>query len=556
MNIWQKYKKIILIVSIGILVAAIPLTLYLAQQEQDIRNRASSQTTLSFTPVTNATTPLSLQVNSAFALQMVINPGENTISTVRYQISYDPTKLALDTNPFTNSPSFPTTFEGPITSTLGKISGTVSVGSDYSKAVTVPTTVATVRFKAIASTGSTPTQVSYTLQSQALSTDPKSQATENVLQSMTPAYISVISPTPTPSSFTISGIFFEDVNDNTVIDPGEIHDRSLRPSIELKRTDGTLVDRVSNAGDGTGFYQFTNVPPGNYIISLLGTFGLNGYHISTPTPFPYPITVGPSKTVNIGIVQNVAPTSTPTPLPSPTPTRTPTPTPTKTPTPTPTRTPTPTPTLVPTNTPVPPTATPIPQATKFNFTLLMHGIGHSGDSVNPTAFSLSNQNPVRQQRNLIVEVLTTGDNPQKILTKSVPTALQYNVSTGNFIGTIDMGTTLSTGIYNVNIHSDQYLYNSFAGIQINAGQTKIFPEKSLITGDVNNDDTLNILDYDILIGCYSDFSPAVDCPVEIIPNTPFTLKVASDVTDDGNVNQFDYNLFLREYSTQGSNRIQ
>jgi len=45
-----------------------------------------------------------------------------------------------------------------------------------------------------------------------------------------------------------------------------------------------------------------------------------------------------------------------------------------------------------------------------------------------------------------------------------------------------------------------------------------------------------------LMGCYSDFLPPVSCQA--------VYQAPSDLTDDGNVNQFDYNLFLREISTQ------
>ena len=68
------------------------------------------------------------------------------------------------------------------------------------------------------------------------------------------------------------------------------------------------------------------------------------------------------------------------------------------------------------------------------------------------------------------------------------------------------------------------------------------PAVHLVTGDIKIDNALNILDYNILIGCYSDFAPAVSCTAD--------LKEEADLTDDGQVNQFDYNLFLRDLSVQ------
>ena len=60
--------------------------------------------------------------------------------------------------------------------------------------------------------------------------------------------------------------------------------------------------------------------------------------------------------------------------------------------------------------------------------------------------------------------------------------------------------------------------------------------------NINNDNKLDILDYNTLIGCYSDLAAATSCN--------YTQKTASDLNDDGTVNQFDYNLFLRETAIQ------
>jgi len=73
---------------------------------------------------------------------------------------------------------------------------------------------------------------------------------------------------------------------------------------------------------------------------------------------------------------------------------------------------------------------------------------------------------------------------------------------------------------------------------LTSGQTNTVSEFAMVTGDINNDNQINILDYNILMGCYSDLLPAVSC------NGGDSLL--ADLTDDGNVNQFDYNLFLRE----------
>jgi hypothetical protein len=54
---------------------------------------------------------------------------------------------------------------------------------------------------------------------------------------------------------------------------------------------------------------------------------------------------------------------------------------------------------------------------------------------------------------------------------------------------------------------------------------------------------MNILDYNILMNCYSDLLPPVNCDA--------LKKGSADLTDDGQVNQYDYNLFLRELNNRG-----
>jgi hypothetical protein len=106
-----------------------------------------------------------------------------------------------------------------------------------------------------------------------------------------------------------------------------------------------------------------------------------------------------------------------------------------------------------------------------------------------------------------------------------------------------MGTSLSTGVYTVKVKSPQFLRTLVPGIQnITAGTSNQMPVTILVNGDINGDNTLNILDYNILMGCYSDFLPPASC-------TPANEEL-SDLDDDLFVNQFDYNLFLRELTNR------
>jgi hypothetical protein len=206
--------------------------------------------------------------------------------------------------------------------------------------------------------------------------------------------------------------------------------------------------------------------------------------------------------------------------PSPTPTATPT----RTPTPTATRTPTPT------HTPTP-TATPVP-ATKVNLNLFLHGIGKAGDSPNPGEAGGGNMNPLHPNRVVRVEVFDS----QNHKARSEPATVSFDSGTGSFKGVADLAD-LPSGAYLVRAKFSQSLDTQVGGIQtITARTTNNLPAQSLVTGDINNDGavSLNILDFNILIGCIGGSG----CSTE--------NRIQADLSDNGTVDTFDFNLFMRE----------
>jgi len=415
-------KKLLILVALVILLVALPVIIYVLQQNQNTKSRADIQTTLKFTPDSTAQNPIKKEPDQDFTLDMMVNPGTNKVSFIKYEIIYDATKISLSaSNPITyNTNAFPVNLEGPVI-TPGRIAGSISVGNNPSSAIITTTRIATISFKALTAESEV-TYVTYTTNSQALSVGENEQASENVLESTTPAAILITNPTPT----------------------------------------------------------------------------------ATNTPIP---------------------------------TKTPTPTLTKTPTPIPSNTPTSTP--KPTNTPFP-TSTPVPQATKINLNLFLHGLGNAGDNANPSLHSLSNKNPGRPQRTVTVSLL----NSSNIEVANKSGVVTYNPQTGTFKGVVDMGNQITTNSYNIKITTNQFLTRRLPGIQsLTAGITNTVPDGTLVNGDANNDNKLDILDYNIILGCYSDFEPAKSCTAD--------QKLQSDFTDDSKVNQFDYNLFLRELSVQG-----
>jgi len=250
-----------------------------------------------------------------------------------------------------------------------------------------------------------------------------------------------------------------------------------------------------------GWIRTTPINPNEYAVNIIGSNSITGKNFG-----------------NIAI-----PTSTPTPQP------TATPIPTVTPTPTP---------------------NPTPATTFLDLTIYQHGIWSSGDNTNPDG-SLSNKNPIHKTIEADLELYNTdnqligkGHGP---LTYNGMISLDtpININTyGNYKGIIGIyPNTFPSGQYYLKVKTNFHLKRLVPGIlTIITGQKNTVPDATLVTGDANNDNRLDILDYNLLLGCYSDLAPAISCDAN--------KKTATDFNDDSFVNQFDYNLFLREIATQ------
>lgn len=245
-----------------------------------------------------------------------------------------------------------------------------------------------------------------------------------------------------------------------------------------------------------------------------------------------------NKVINIATAENKVPI----PTPSPTPIELPTSTPTPTNTPIPTQRPIPFPTVIPTPTNIflSPTQAPTPTSfgTRFKLDIFLHGIGKGGDSANQGG--LGNMLPIHTKRVVSLEFYENGTD---FLLYRIDGTVDFNSLEGNFIGVIDTGSYIPNGSYILKLRSPSYLVKSFSGnVSIINNQVIKLPIVYLVTGDINNSNSIDLLDYNLLIDCYSDFTPAINC-------TP-TMKAAADLSDDGKVDQVDYNLFLRELLVQ------
>lgn len=205
MNLFTS-KKLLLAGFFVVLLIGIPLTLYVIQQQQESRSRAQKSTILAFDPPSTENAPLQKNIGDTIPLDITINPGSNLVSYLRLEIQYDETKLATaSANAFVpNTSVFPTVLEGPIYQP-GRIAVTLSIGSDPTKAVQALSKVATVSFKAIASTITDPTLITYTSETQVLSLGANDQASEDVLSSAEAAAVAISDGTGTTPTPTLAG---------------------------------------------------------------------------------------------------------------------------------------------------------------------------------------------------------------------------------------------------------------------------------------------------------------------------------------------------------------
>jgi|GEM_PF-1587823 len=193
----------------------------------------------------------------------------------------------------------------------------------------------------------------------------------------------------------------------------------------------------------------------------------------------------------------------------------------------------------------------IPNTTKLAFTIFLDDIGKYGDNANPTNTSFSNPSPSHPTRTLNVTVFDSNNT----LVGSPSGTITYNSSAGNFTGVIDMGN-LSTGDYIIKAKTDMYLQRLFSAIQhIQTLTTNIVPTKNMIAGDINDDNQLDVEDYNILRDCgYGALNPLPISDPTSEYNSPtcqsHQFKNNADLNDDGIIDSHDFNLFIRELSVQ------
>lgn len=180
-------NKFFIIGNILLLLAVIPITLYVVKRQTDLRSKAAPSTVLSFTPASASTT-----VGQTVKLDIIVDPGQNIVSIVEMTVQVDPDKFDI-VSLERNTTAFSSLLKGPTINKDGTAYLSVSTSTDPSKAIQTQTRAATLTLKAKAATSGAPSIVKFSKapQTEVLSTSTADGPTENVLSSSATASITV-----------------------------------------------------------------------------------------------------------------------------------------------------------------------------------------------------------------------------------------------------------------------------------------------------------------------------------------------------------------------------
>src|SRR5882672_2980181 len=148
----------------------LPVTLFFFQQQQVTQGHAEKTVDISYEPgFSQTTTPLYIPTGSTFTLDVYLDPGTNSVSFVKLEMAYDPTKFEPAGGFIPDQTVFSQIVEGTVTQP-GKVTTTLSVGSDLSKAVKTRTKIGTLALRALNNApANTTTTVSFGSGTEALS---------------------------------------------------------------------------------------------------------------------------------------------------------------------------------------------------------------------------------------------------------------------------------------------------------------------------------------------------------------------------------------------------
>lgn len=158
------------------------------------------------------------------------------------------------------------------------------------------------------------------------------------------------------------------------------------------------------------------------------------------------------------------------------------------------------------------------------------------------AFKLQSIGPTAQPRRTTrqVEVKISNTQRQEVKRETIQATFQNGV----YRGTLNLGTTFTTGSYTVRLKvGDTTLGKNVENITtITGGVANNLSEIELVSGDMNNDNRLNAVDYAYILGCLDikRGTAEYNCPNRSI----------ADVNDDDGVTTQDLSVLIFNFSNR------
>lgn len=349
MNIFK--NKYFLLGNLAFLLLAIPLALYFLKNQTSTRGSAAPTTTLSFVPPSVSPDQCDMTKTS----KLVVNPGENIVSTIQLALKWDKTKFDINFAP--NQSAFPQTLKGPEQTETG-MTITLNIGADVTKAISTTTDVGTITVKPISPTnGSVITLDIDTAGTKVYSLSQQDGATENVFNAAGSSPLQIIiaaascegqpgaspspevqtSPSPSPSAEPPTATPTTGAANQSPVClnlASSVSSGSAPLAVNFTATgndqDGVLSKATFNLGNGTqqDVTSGLGTASGSALLSYTYTSGGTFTATAVFTDNGGAVSAACSQQIEVsGAVATLAPTATPTEVPM-TPTEVPTATPT------------------------------------------------------------------------------------------------------------------------------------------------------------------------------------------------------------------------------------
>lgn len=130
-------------------------------------------------------------------------------------------------------------------------------------------------------------------------------------------------------------------------------------------------------------------------------------------------------------------------------------------------------------------------------------------------------------------ILSDAQNQQSL----PPTKVYVTADGGTYFGQLGIAGNFAAGNYTAKVKLDNTLYKQLPGIiTITLGQYNQLPAVVLTPGDLNQNNQLEIADYNLLLSCYG----TKECP----------MKDQADLNGDGKVDEIDINMMQRAFASR------